>query len=168
MGLSCRHFIPDGDRGKYLRQTRRLKTTESEPPARHARLRLESGDALGGRRHDACFRHARSRLPAARLRLRVSWKIGIALLTGKETGKFLRFSRFLRKPVSKTLGIQLFTNEFPSKQNRELIRDNREINSPEQGTIRELRAKSDPLAATHPMASKCASLVEQKIINRLF
>src|SRR5271156_2717832 len=120
MGLSCRHFIPDGERGKYLRQTRRLKTTESEPPARHARLRLESGDALGGRRHDACFRACplpTAGSPAAcRGPLRVSWKTGLPLLSGKKTGKFLRFSRFLRKPFSKTLGIQLFTNEFPSKR----------------------------------------------------
>ena len=77
-----------------------------------------------------------------------------SLLTGKKTGKLLRFSRFLRKSVSKTTGIQLLTKKFPSKQNRELIRDNREAISREQGTIREFREKSDPLAATHPMASK--------------
>src|SRR5271156_2725332 len=90
MGLSCRHFIPDGERGKYLRQTRRLKTTESEPPARHARLRLESGDALGGRRHDACFRACplpTAGSPAAcRGPLRVSWKTGLPLLSGKKQG----------------------------------------------------------------------------------
>jgi len=56
----------------------------------------------------------------------------------EKTGKFSDFSRFLRKSVPKTLGIQLFTDEFPRKQNRESIRDNKETNSREQGTIREL------------------------------
>src|SRR5271154_1421594 len=37
---------------------------------------------------------------------------GPPLLTGKKTRKFSDFSRFLRKSVPKTLGIQLFTNEF--------------------------------------------------------
>jgi hypothetical protein len=86
----------------------------------------------------------------------------VPLLTGKKTGKFSDFSRFLRKTVPKTLGIQLFTNEFPSKQNRESIRDNREANSREQGMSREVREKSDPLAATHPMASKCFLLADKK------
>src|SRR5271155_1192341 len=84
------------------------------------------------------------------------------LLTGKKTGKFSDFSRFLRKSVRKPLGIQLFTDEFPSKQNRESIRDNRETDSREQGMSREFRGKSDPLAATHPMASKCFLLVDNK------
>src|SRR5271170_5735294 len=83
-----------------------------------------------------------------------------SLLTGKKTGNFADSGAFCEKQSRKRLGIQVFTNEFPSKQNRELIRDNREANSREQGMSREFREKSDPLAATHPMASKCFLLVE--------
>src|SRR5271155_2635238 len=58
---------------------------------------------------------------ACRGRLRVSWKTGTPLLTGKKTGKFSDFSRFLRKSVPKTLGIQLLTNKFPSKRNSQAV-----------------------------------------------
>src|SRR5271156_4580332 len=83
-----------------------------------------------------------------------------SLVVGKNAGNFVESALFCENPSRKHLRIQSFADEFPTRARREFFR----CAGNEQGIPRETQSAR----ATHPMASKCLSLANKKIINRRF
>jgi hypothetical protein len=76
-----------------------------------------------------------------------------SLVAGKNAGNLADSAAFRENPSRKHLRIQWLRDKFPTRTSKEAFCASRELIpafGPEQG----IRRKSDPLAATHPIASR--------------